>query len=94
MCEFLAKLFGGGSNNDAATEQALADAKNSASAALLAQKQAQDQAQAASDSQSEGARLATETRMRKLLAAGPFGAALPTNYGDAQVATRQLYGSA
>lgn len=58
----------------------------------MAQTQANDQAKAASDTASEADKVASESRMRKLLAAGPFGAALPTNYGDAPVATRQLYG--
>lgn len=93
MCEFLAKLFGGGNSGaDAAQSLAIQKATDASNAALLAQKQAQDQATAASDSASESNRLATEDRSRKLLAAGPFGAALPTNFGDAQVTTRQLYG--
>lgn len=93
MCKFLSRAFGIKDSADPSALAALATAQQTANAALLAQKQANDTAKAASDSDSETAQLAKEERMRKLIAAGPFGATLATNYGDAPVATRELYGA-
>lgn len=90
MCDFEQMLAPPGSG---AAEAALEQSRYDANQALLAQQQAIDQAAAAADTQSESAQLAKEGRMRKLLAAGAFGATLPSdNLGAAPVATRQLYG--
>lgn len=93
MCKFLGRLLGIKDSADPSALAALATAQQTANNALLAQKQANDQAKASSDSASETDQLAKEDRMRKLIAAGPFGATLATNYGDAPVASKQLYGS-
>lgn len=85
----LGGLFGGSKGDDGAAAQAKADADR----ALAAQKQAQDQAAAAGDSASEQDRQSQEEAMRKLLAAGGFGATMPSGAMSApQVGTRQLYG--
>lgn len=76
----------------AAAENDMIRAKSDANDALLAQKQAQDAAANAADTGSETVRLASEARMRKLTAAGAFGAVAPPSMGAAPVAYRQLFG--
>jgi multidrug efflux pump subunit AcrA (membrane-fusion protein) len=75
-------------------EAELENARTRANLALEAQQQAIDQAKAAADSESEQAKLASEARLRKLQAAGAFGAVTPsTGFGAAPVGYRQLYGA-
>lgn len=74
-------------------EAAMQEARDRANKALLAQQQAIDQAKASADSESEQSKLTSEARLRKLMAAGAFGAVTPSgNLGAAPVGYRQLYG--
>lgn len=102
--DFISNLFGGG---DKGPDPGLADlnarlaeqnkiAQDSAAAALEAQKDAQARATAASVplADSESARLASEARMRKLIAANaPLVNAGKLKLGDAPVGYRMLSGS-
>lgn len=95
MCDFgtfFSRAFTapGTGGAEAANETAMAAANN----ALLAQKQAQDQATASADSASETDQLAREATLRKLAAAGSFGSAYKGSFGAPNVATRQLFGAA
>lgn len=98
MCDigkFFTRALGIPDRDYVSADQAAAQAtaKSQSEQALAAQQAAAAQAKQSADSASEVTRGASESRLRRLLRAGPFGAALPTNYGDAQVATRQLYGA-
>lgn len=91
MCD-PSKIFGG-ADTSAATA-ATAKAQEEARQALQAQVQAQNDAAAAADSNSETTRLASEAAMRRLASGAMFGAGGEAVAGNnSAVFTRQLFGS-